>query len=477
MFVAASHAATNHECTFCASPQRVLARASRFPAEGTPGAASSRTFPASLQLADSGCPPVPDTLLARGCASGSPVTARPVNAPPALPFPQSRRAISAGAAAPEPRREQRGQGPTLRWVARLKALLQAGHTWMRSRPCASLLCCSSRADEAKLRPHSVHGCSRPSFSGGARWAETSVTWDGGRGGPQGAARWHTQGGQRTHVHGAPGLRHRRRLLVPSHQDGTCRSRTPGGPGTTTHRTGPVTGGQRSSCAPRPLGPAPPSEQQPLAPVPTCHGRGRFKEGEALARPGPAEAVGALLSLPGTPPGTSPEHMRPGRSAAHCPPPPRTSARRPSSASVHPRPGFQNPRTAGSESVPRTWKISSQVADAGWEVWLTRMTCGEPTPPGPESEGSASKAGNCWPWEQDGHQVRHCHVTKPGPVQKLGCGAVTPKDEGAGPQRSATEQQLCSRCPHVKTCAHLTPVHGCPQQHRSQRPQGTAHSAH
>lgn len=37
-------------------------------------------------------------------------------------------------------------------------------------------------------------------------------------------------------------------------------------------------------------------------------------------------------------------------------------------------------------MPRTWKISSQVADAGWEVWLTRMTCGEPTPPGPESEG-------------------------------------------------------------------------------------------
>uniref|UniRef100_A0A671FSZ6 Secreted protein n=1 Tax=Rhinolophus ferrumequinum TaxID=59479 RepID=A0A671FSZ6_RHIFE len=71
--------------------------------------------------------------------------------------------------------------PTLRWVARLKAFLHAGHTWMRSRPWAALLCCSSMADDVKVRPHSRHWCSRPSFSGWLPWArlaETSVTWSG-----------------------------------------------------------------------------------------------------------------------------------------------------------------------------------------------------------------------------------------------------------------------------------------------------------
>uniref|UniRef100_A0A8C0PJI1 Uncharacterized protein n=3 Tax=Canis lupus TaxID=9612 RepID=A0A8C0PJI1_CANLF len=67
---------------------------------------------------------------------------------------------------------------TLRCVARLKAFLHTGHTWMRSRPCTSLLWCSSRAADANVRPHSKHWCSRPSFSGGppgARLADTSVT--------------------------------------------------------------------------------------------------------------------------------------------------------------------------------------------------------------------------------------------------------------------------------------------------------------
>lgn len=67
-----------------------------------------------------------------------------------------------------------------------------------------------------------------------------------------------------------------------------------------------------------------------------------------------------------------------------------------------------------------------------------MTCGEPTPPGPESEGSVSKAGNCWPCERDGHWFSHCHVTQPVAVQKLRHRAVTLENEGAGPQKSATE---------------------------------------
>uniref|UniRef100_A0A667H871 Secreted protein n=1 Tax=Lynx canadensis TaxID=61383 RepID=A0A667H871_LYNCA len=66
-------------------------------------------------------------------------------------------------------------------LARLKAFLHTGHTWMRSRPCTSLLCCSSMAADAKPRPHSTHWCSRVSFSGGPPWArlaETSVTCGG-----------------------------------------------------------------------------------------------------------------------------------------------------------------------------------------------------------------------------------------------------------------------------------------------------------
>uniref|UniRef100_A0A673UR89 Secreted protein n=1 Tax=Suricata suricatta TaxID=37032 RepID=A0A673UR89_SURSU len=66
-------------------------------------------------------------------------------------------------------------------LARLKAFLHTGHTWMRSRPCTSLLCCSSMAADAKLRPHSTHWCSRASFSGGPPWArlvDTSVTCSG-----------------------------------------------------------------------------------------------------------------------------------------------------------------------------------------------------------------------------------------------------------------------------------------------------------
>uniref|UniRef100_A0A8C7AZP7 Uncharacterized protein n=1 Tax=Neovison vison TaxID=452646 RepID=A0A8C7AZP7_NEOVI len=66
-------------------------------------------------------------------------------------------------------------------VARLKAFLHTGHTWMRSRPCVSRLWCSSAAAEAKLRPHSRHGCARPSFSGCppcARPADTSATCSG-----------------------------------------------------------------------------------------------------------------------------------------------------------------------------------------------------------------------------------------------------------------------------------------------------------
>uniref|UniRef100_A0A4W2DRP8 Uncharacterized protein n=1 Tax=Bos indicus x Bos taurus TaxID=30522 RepID=A0A4W2DRP8_BOBOX len=73
------------------------------------------------------------------------------------------------------------RGCTLRCVARLKAFLHTGQTWMRSRPWAALLCCSSRPAEAKLQPHSRHACSRASFSGappGARLAETSVTCNG-----------------------------------------------------------------------------------------------------------------------------------------------------------------------------------------------------------------------------------------------------------------------------------------------------------
>uniref|UniRef100_A0A8C0CX56 Secreted protein n=1 Tax=Balaenoptera musculus TaxID=9771 RepID=A0A8C0CX56_BALMU len=73
------------------------------------------------------------------------------------------------------------RGRTLRCVARLKAFLHTGQTWMRSRPGSSLLWCSSRAAEAKVRPHSRHWCSRPSFSGCPPWArlgDTPVTWSG-----------------------------------------------------------------------------------------------------------------------------------------------------------------------------------------------------------------------------------------------------------------------------------------------------------
>ena len=69
----------------------------------------------------------------------------------------------------------------MRCVARLKAFLHTGQMWMRSRPWAALLCCSSRPAEVKLQPHSRHACSRASFSGappGARLAETSVTCNG-----------------------------------------------------------------------------------------------------------------------------------------------------------------------------------------------------------------------------------------------------------------------------------------------------------
>uniref|UniRef100_A0A8C6DAJ7 Secreted protein n=1 Tax=Moschus moschiferus TaxID=68415 RepID=A0A8C6DAJ7_MOSMO len=70
------------------------------------------------------------------------------------------------------------RGRTLRCVARLKAFLHTGQTWMRSRPWAALLCCSSWPAEVKLQPHSRHTCSRASFSGappGPRLVETSVT--------------------------------------------------------------------------------------------------------------------------------------------------------------------------------------------------------------------------------------------------------------------------------------------------------------
>lgn len=108
------------------------------------------------------------------------------------PFPEGGRALAglpwpAGAhTLPHPKRSMDAsvlsrRGCTLRCVARLKAFLHTGQTWMRSRPWAALLCCSSRPAEAKLQPHSRHACSRASFSGappGARLAETSVTCNG-----------------------------------------------------------------------------------------------------------------------------------------------------------------------------------------------------------------------------------------------------------------------------------------------------------
>lgn len=84
------------------------------------------------------------------------------------------------------------------------------------------------------------------------------------------------------------------------------------------------------------------------------------------------------------------------------------------------------------------------------MWLTRMTCGDPAPPWPDSEESVSKAGNCWPW-QGRTSLEVVTLSNPGVTHDaLWCGSWGPHG-GTSPEKHTTAPAR-DAAPHAHACA-------------------------